>query len=161
MNGSTHLMAGLCAGLTISTAMGLDLLPAAGVALLAGAASLLPDIDHPRSRAARKLGPARGAPGWLLGHRGVTHSLLALAALAGVCWLLLPMPAASAVAAGYGSHLLLDALTPRGVPLLWPLGTRLRTPLTARSGGIVDLLLLWGLGLLGIFLTIQMAAAYL
>lgn len=61
-----------------------------------------------------------------LGHRGPLHSLLA-------CLLLWALASAwagevrgAAMAAGYASHLLLDALTPAGVPLAWPAGGRVR-----------------------------------
>jgi len=61
--------------------------------------------------------------GWPLVHRGLTHTLLA----AGVC---VAVAAArhrrrgAAVGVGYASQLLLDATTPTGVPLLYPLTDR-------------------------------------
>lgn len=76
-----------------------------------------------------------------LRHRGPTHSLVGLAAVAaGLAWLgwhgggvadvgaagTLDRPAVAAFAAGVGvvgvgSHLLADVITPTGVDLLWPL----------------------------------------
>lgn len=66
----------------------------------------------------------------LLSHRGITHSLLAAMATACVIFVLaplaFPLPApwpfriGLAVFAGYLSHLFLDMLTVRGVPLLLP-----------------------------------------
>lgn len=59
----------------------------------------------------------------LLGHRGVTHSLLAIAAVAAAGWLITPALGAG-LAIGYGAHVAADACTPGGVPLLAPLWKR-------------------------------------
>lgn len=81
-----------------------------------------------------------------MGHRGFLYFLLgatvvlALAAFAALFWapsgavwsLLVP-----ALAAGYLSHLLLDALTPGGVPLLWPRGGSTSLPLV-RTGSFFE-----------------------
>ncbi|WP_322801514.1 metal-dependent hydrolase [Thermoflexus sp.] len=90
-----------------------------------------------------------------LPHRGPTHSL-ALAVLWSLLGALLwkEPRLAGAWAAGYLSHLLLDALTPQGIPWLWPLSTgRLRLA-RWRTGSLWDHGILWlsgiaGLGLLG------------
>lgn len=102
--------------------------------------ALLPDVDHPHSRVGRLVKPVSVPLSLLLGHRGVTHSLLAvLAALyaagrLGMAWMAAP------VAVGYLSHLAADALTPAGVPLLWPLRARFALPL-ARTGGMIEIIL--------------------
>jgi inner membrane protein len=61
-------------------------------------------------------------------HRGVTHSLTALAAVTllgwvSTAWALGPSPAIG-LALGYASHLATDALTPRGVELAAPWSRR-------------------------------------
>jgi inner membrane protein len=119
--------------------------------LVAGAwlGSLLPDADRAGSRIyrARKLErrvwPLR-LVGWLartplrllilLGHRGLTHSLLACAGVAALGWLLAPALGAG-LALGYGAHVAADACTPGGVPLLAPLSRR-RCWLLPRRGRI-------------------------
>ncbi len=66
------------------------------------------------------------------GHRGITHSLLALGLLVALGelplfpwhWLHLGL----LIGWGYASHLLADALTKQGVPLLWPLDRRFGFP---------------------------------
>lgn len=66
------------------------------------------------------------------GHRGITHSLLALGLLVALGelpvfpwhWLHLGF----LIGWGYASHLLADALTKQGVPLLWPLDRRFGFP---------------------------------
>jgi inner membrane protein len=84
--------------------------------------ALLPDIDHPHSWVGRRTRPVSTLLAATLGHRGVTHSVLAVAGLVAVL-------AASgerrgfvaALAVGYLSHLAADLLTPRGLRLAWPL----------------------------------------
>jgi inner membrane protein len=128
---------------------GLDL--AVG-AVVAAAAGLAPDADSAGSRAARSGGlPTRLAARALqaaLGHRGPLHSLAALALawwVGLVLGLLLAVDGlAGVVAFGWGVHLLLDALTPRGVPLLWPLGLRFRVPPGLVTGGLAEQVVLLG-----------------
>jgi inner membrane protein len=89
---------------------------------LAVAGSLLPDIDHPQSWVGRRARPVSSVIAAVLGHRGITHSavavvvLIALLAHAGS-----RRGAVSALAIGYLSHLAADMLTPRGLRLAWPL----------------------------------------
>ena len=99
------------------------------LAIIAAGAALLPDLDAQRSKIrSLALGPVRpfdplGAlvyAAW--GHRGPLHSLPGLA----VFGLLVALPLAltwggvysAAALLGYGSHLVLDAMTRHGVPLL-------------------------------------------
>ena len=107
-----------------------------------GLSALAPDVDHAGTPASRVPGA-----GWVLSrvlrHQGVTHSLLACVGW----WLLwsrwlgplrhLPGWVAWAAAAGYGSHLALDAATAAGVPLLWPLPRRFGLRLT-RTGSLAE-----------------------
>src|SRR5919205_1823403 len=88
---------------------------------LAVVGSLLPDIDHPKSWAGKRMRPLSTAWARVLGHRGVTHSVFAVAVC---CWLLLrhglPAALAAPLAVGYLSHLGADLLTPGGLRLAWP-----------------------------------------
>jgi len=105
------------------------------VGLLAGLAALgalLPDLDAHESKI-KHLAIAKGVEPFalpslllsrLLGHRGLLHSLLGwgtAAVVLGVPLFLVagPLPAL-ALTLGYGSHVLLDACTKYGVPLLYP-----------------------------------------
>ena len=89
----------------------------------AAAAALAPEIDDASSLVGKLAGPVSV---WLetrWGHRGPTHSLLGLLA-----FMALTSPIAifghwtiwAAVAVGYLSHLLLDAMTLDGILLFWP-----------------------------------------
>lgn len=110
------------------------------IALALGA--LAPDLDSPHSLLSRLLPPARLIHRrW--GHRTLLHSLLglllattALYLLEQILGLLLPLPAGANVvlffATGYGSHLLADCLTVRGVPLLFPLRVSFAYPSVER-----------------------------
>lgn len=62
----------------------------------------------------------------VLSHRGPLHSLLACLLVWALASAWTGEARAVALAAGYASHLLLDALTPAGVPLAWPAGGRVR-----------------------------------
>lgn len=134
------MSAGAAAGYAVSVAAGLPLVSAeTGVLVAVGAlAALVPDIDHPNSLIRQRTGVLGWLAGGWFGHRGFTHTLVALALVALLAGLLLPLPLAAAVVAGYGSHLLLDALTRSGVPLAWPLtGAAIRLlprPLQVRTG---------------------------
>jgi len=98
-----------------------------------------------------------------LKHRGVSHSLAALAVCTAAAWFLTTvverqldtigmapsaMPAnaagvlATALALGFGSHLLADACTPSGIGPLLPFSSRrwwlLPSQLRGRTGGVLD-----------------------
>ena len=82
--------------------------------------SLLPDIDHPKSLISQKVALLH-YPFRKLGHRKATHSLLAVIISMGLMYLLFGTNYIGwGLGIGYSSHLLLDMLNPRGVPLLYP-----------------------------------------
>ena len=133
MMAGSHVALGAAAWMLAAPHFGQDALHPAGLAL-AVAGSLLPDVDHPRSWAGRRLRPVSILIAAVFGHRGVTHSLLALAG----CWAALlyetvPRGWAAPVVTGYLSHLLADLLTPGGLRLAWPLRGTWSLPL-CRSG---------------------------
>ncbi|AYA40468.1 metal-dependent hydrolase [Xenorhabdus nematophila] len=98
-------------------------------------ASLLPDIDHPSSTLGRLFRFISIPIAKLCGHRGFTHSLLAL--IVGMTLFQTEIPSnwpiptdfIHAMVVGYISHLIADMLTPAGIPLLWPLRTRFCIPI--------------------------------
>ena len=133
MQGKTHLVYGVAAGLAVSG----DWRGAA----LGGLAALLPDwvqINVP----------------WLgetvkgfTGHRGISHWLWTPLALAYLARLYaVPDSAILTFCAGYLSHLLLDLLAD-GIPFLWPL--KRITLAHIKTGGALDNLI-GGAGLLAI-----------
>ncbi|VTM13957.1 membrane protein [Klebsiella pneumoniae] len=75
------------------------------------------------------------------GHRGFTHSLLAVFGALTLFYLkvpdswIVPADALQGLVLGYLSHILADMLTPAGVPLLWPCRWRFRLPILAPRKG--------------------------
>ena len=134
MMAGSHVALGAAAWMLAAPHFGQDSLHPAGLGL-AVAGSLLPDIDHSKSWAGRRLRPLSTLIATIFGHRGVTHSLLALVG----CWVALrygtavPRGWAAPVVTGYLSHLLADLLTPSGLRLAWPLRGTWSLPL-CRSG---------------------------
>jgi inner membrane protein len=97
---------------------------------LASAASLLPDADLPTSKIGRALFWLSTRLEKRFGHRTLTHSFIAIAALA---LLTSPLLLVSSlyfwcVLGGYWSHLWIDMLNIRGADLLWPSPIRVVMP---------------------------------
>lgn len=71
----------------------------------------------------------------LIPHRTLTHGILSV---------LMGYVVSPYLALGQGKYLFLDMMNPKGVPLLWPMGVRFRTPIIhkiVKEGGAAD----WGL----------------
>ena len=132
MTWRTHLVGGVASLALLGAAPAMLSTETLGPAVLAAAlGSLLPDLDAADSRI-KRLDVGGIAPFALpalvlhraFGHRGALHSLLGLLAAG----LLVALPLGSVLGAapawalllGYASHLVLDACTRSGVPLLWP-----------------------------------------
>jgi len=102
---------------------------------------LLPDIDHPKSLLGQRLRWLSHPIARAFGHRGFTHSLLAV--VAGLWLFQINLPQSSPIPAdvlqgltlGYLSHIVADMLTPAGVPLLWPCRWRFRLPILRSQKG--------------------------
>lgn len=98
---------------------------------------ILPDIDTPKSRVGRALPFIAYPASFILGHRGVTHSLLMVTAIAfaayhySLNWLLW-------LALGYFMHLVGDYLTDSGIPALWPSKKRFRFVLYGSTNSISE-----------------------
>jgi inner membrane protein len=136
MMASTHVLFGLNCWLGYAQLRGLPLHPES--IFIAGAASLLPDIDHPKSTFG-SLVPFFSRPiSAIFGHRGITHSLFAI--IAGIYIMHkygYQTEYVAAIVVGYLSHLLGDMMTNSGVPLLWPVKLKMAIPLFS-TGGFVE-----------------------
>lgn len=151
MLGRTHVTGGMisaCASLLLFKQPAHSLPPpvallALGMGMLG---SLLPDIDHPESALGRQLPIVSDGTSLVMGHRGGMHSLLMTClvgaiAMFGACFV---YPSASCLLAasltlGYLSHLVLDALTPSGIPFLWPISERRFSIPLAHTGGLLEI----------------------
>jgi len=114
------------------------------------AGSYLPDIDHPKSAFGSRVLPLSLPISAIFGHRGITHSLIAVVALSGLLWWVfqrvnwhegIAVPVLVGIAVGYLSHLLGDWLTNSGVPLLWPSKRRFVSPLKLCTGDFREYIL--------------------
>lgn len=140
----SHMLMGVASWGTVATTTGQPMDPTTVAAAFFG--SLAPDIDHPRSWLGRRLPFISWPLAGLVGHRGITHSLLAVAAAVSaiVWWPQLGAGLVMAFAVGYLAHLLGDAVTESGIPLFWPLSQRVRLPPAVSVGGLGEVVLLLG-----------------
>lgn len=138
----SHLVMGVAAGYLVA---GWN--PA--MLLAAGVASLLPDLDHPRSYIGNKVPVAPTITRMVLGHRGGLHSLIAALGVGLVANLIWGTSVGMVVAVGYIAHLIGDMLTPSGVPLFWPLKVSVKIPLF-KTGGVLERLVVYPLLLVGL-----------
>jgi inner membrane protein len=133
MLAGSHVALGAAAWLIAAPHFDQPPLDPAGLAL-AVLGGLLPDIDHPKSWVGRRVRPVSTIIAAVFGHRGVTHSLLAVVG----CGMLvqhaaLPQRVTAPLMIGYLSHLAADLLTPGGLRLAWPLRGTWALPL-CRAG---------------------------
>ncbi len=144
MMAKSHVVVGLAAWLAAAPLLHLP--PTDPLYLgLAVVGALLPDVDHPGSWVGRRSRPVSTVVAALLGHRGITHSAMAVA---GLLVLLLQAGGRHAVicalVVGYLSHLAADMLTPRGLRLAWPMRRSWGVPL-CRTGSPAEPLIVLGL----------------
>ena len=137
MLAGSHVALGVAAWAWAAPHLGIATLNPAALTL-AVAGSLLPDLDHPRSWVGQRLRPISRPLAAAFGHRGVTHSLLAVCGGA----LLLRAHGVSRfvvdpLVTGYLSHLGADLLTPAGLRLAWPLRGSVAVPL-CRTGSLAE-----------------------
>ncbi len=133
MMAKSHVALGLAAWIVAAPLLRLSPLDPVHLGL-AAAGSLLPDVDHPKSWVGRRTRPFSSAVAAALGHRGVTHSAVAVLALVALLSHAgYRRGAVSALAVGYLAHLAADMLTPRGLRLAWPLRRTWGVPL-CRTG---------------------------
>lgn len=131
------MIMGFGAGAMVSSGAGIA--PAIAGGLLGAWVGLLPDIDHPNSRISRTFG-ILGFPFRITPHRTLTHAIwipLALGAIA----LAYPHWITLTIASAYLSHIIGDMITPRGVPLFYPLSRRAYGLGLVRTGGLLERLL--------------------
>lgn len=137
MKGTTHIIGGLAAG--VMTTQLFDVTVQQPIVFYSSAliGAILPDICHPKSTLGRRLPLISKSIHRVFGHRAITHSLLFIIGLA---WVLNQLSFGFAadlqagILAGVISHIILDAMTPRGVKLLYPLQTSFQFPLNRYTG---------------------------
>lgn len=94
--------------------------------------SLLPDIDHSKSKLGRLVLPIS----YLMRHRAwYTHSLIG-AFLLPLPFIFLSKPYYIIIALGCLGHIIADTLTPMGTKFIYPLSKRFYSLKIAKTGGI-------------------------
>ncbi|WP_076414932.1 metal-dependent hydrolase [Shewanella sp. UCD-KL12] len=109
--------------------------------------SLLPDLDHPGSTIGKRVLFISIPLSAFFGHRQITHSLWPFV---GVLLLfgadgLMSNEIVLCIAIGYASHLFADILTDSGIPFFWPLQYRFKSLIPAKTGGVFEYVLAYGL----------------
>ncbi len=96
--------------------------------------TLLPDIDEHTSFLGRKIGFLSRLFEYM-GHRTIFHSFLFIAPLTFLFWNFSPM-LAYAFFLGTMSHLILDAITPKGIAPLYPFPYKVKGSI--KTGGMAE-----------------------
>jgi len=144
MMAGSHVVVGVAAWALAAPHLGLPALDPISLVLAIGGA-LLPDIDHPHSWVGRRVRLISYPLAALIGHRGFTHSILAVVACSALLrWRGSGRAVVDPVVVGYLSHLAADLLTPSGLRLAWPLRRRFAIPL-CKTGSPGELVLVMSL----------------
>lgn len=136
MEASTHIVGGLLAGMVLSSVSLLDPMLVAGTCTVATISSLIPDVDLCTSKMGHKTKPVSFVINKLFGHRTLFHSpilyiaihFLMMKYLAGYEWMI------AAFTIGIASHLFLDMLNRKGIPLFYPISKHYHLA-TIKCGG--------------------------
>lgn len=151
MDYKTHRIGGVCAGVIFSAVTITPINPSEKIvysaALILGSVvgSLIPDLDHPKSVIGKKVKPVSKGISKAFGHRGMTHSPIALILYTMFILKLTSNPegyyellfnyGAIGSAVGYLSHLILDMLTIGGIPLFYPMSKKKFKLAKFKTGG--------------------------
>ncbi len=190
MTGKTHMMIGTAAGiiafLNYPTQNGLVII---GASIFG---SLVPDIDHPKSKFNQKILPIKNKffrviVYLLLGlglcyiskeknnqvfillgitlvitslshHRGFTHSLLGLICFSSIVYMAVIEYVPELYIGfvfGYISHLIADFTTKNGIEIFYPWGKNLSFLITIKTGGFLEKLIFWSLGICIVYVIIK------
>lgn len=134
----THLVFGVTAAFGLSHLGWLEV--SVPVFAAAGIGALLPDIDHPGSVVGRRLKLVSIPVSMIFGHRGITHSLIAVVAMAAaIAWQIGSQSWIAALAVGYLTHLIGDWLTPSGIPFLWPNRRKFASPIGFKTNSMTEM----------------------
>lgn len=139
----THILFSLIAGILLSDSF--PNVPSFAFISLCAFFGVFPDIDSLRSKIGNWV-PFSKIAYFILGHRGIFHSLIIPASLWLISGFLGKTEIGIAAVTGYSSHLFLDALTPKGIAPLHPFSRyRLSGPVKTGSWGEYGLLFLLGI----------------
>ncbi|WP_169525116.1 metal-dependent hydrolase [Pseudalkalibacillus hwajinpoensis] len=151
MEGKTHAIGGICLGIASQSYYITQSLDAPEIMVYYGACllgSLLPDICHPGSWTGRRAKVLSKGISRFFGHRTITHSILFVVL---IYWLTSTFTfqydelIQTGLLIGIVSHLILDAMTVRGIQLFYPITLRVRFPVymktASKAEGIISSIL--------------------
>lgn len=171
MTGKTHMLFGLCIGITTSaillkepyTISKLEL--SGGIIIGSVLGSLLPDFDEPNSTIGRRCKPLSHLINAIFGHRGITHAPIIHIILINFLMLssqffsnnikLLGISFIIGLFLGGISHLILDSATVMGIPLLYPFSKRTYPYLKFKTGSKSEVLIRIAILVITIIILIQ------
>src|SRR5699024_10167986 len=136
MTGKTQLVGGVASALVVASATSYD----PTTLIISGAVGgLLPDIWHSGSNIGRKWPVVSRLANIIFGPRTLTHSVLFLL----IIWILSVAFLTNesityGLLTGMRSHFILDAATKNGIKLLYPASLTVRFPITTRTGGVIE-----------------------
>jgi inner membrane protein len=109
--------------------------------------ALIPDICHQGSTLGRKIPLLSWGINKTFGHRTITHSLFFLFGITALLKYLVPQYPIIYIGMFIGvlSHLVLDALIPSGIQLLYPLKMKIRFPIYTRTGSMMEYIFFFSL----------------
>jgi inner membrane protein len=143
MMAGSHVVVGLGAWTLVAPHLGLPSMDPLALGLTT-IGSLLPDIDHPSSWVGRRVPMISRPLAAMFGHRGVTHSVLAvLVCLLFLRWQGFSRTVVDPLVIGYLSHLAADLLTTSGLRLAWSSRKRQAIPL-CRTGSVGEAVVVAG-----------------
>lgn len=137
MLGVTHALAGAAVATMVSPRQ------RTAAAIVGAVSGLIADIDEPNSVLGSKIPWISTTLNLILGHRGLTHTVIFALIVACLGWGLGPLigltrrKCAFLTFLGVLSHVAIDSLTPMGTQALWPLPARLAGPV--HTGSVPEL----------------------
>lgn len=150
MTGKTHIMAGIAATTAVA-AMNNDY-DATWLIATGALGGIIPDICHSGSKIGRRFPVLSKVVNTIFGHRTFTHSLLFLALMAFILTRFVDNTSIiTGLLIGMATHLVLDASTKNGIKLLYPASITIRLPITTRTGGTVENIVLLVLTIVTIY----------
>jgi len=149
MTGKTHMLGGAAAGVFASVYFQLPFEAALATTAISTLGSLVPDIDHKNSKISNAAKPVGTVISTLFGHRGLFHFWLFYLGfgIAGIIAFPQYIIYICALVMGIGTHLLLDAQNPMGIPLFYPFSKKRIRMLKIKTGSKAESLLTMGLGI--------------
>jgi Predicted membrane-bound metal-dependent hydrolases len=148
MIGKTHMLGGAAAGVLASAYFQLPFETALATTAISTLGSLIPDIDHKNSKISNTAKPVGAVVNTIFGHRGLFHFWLFYLGLGVAGIIVYPqyITYICALVMGIGTHLLLDAQNPMGIPLFYPFSKKRIHMLKIKTGSKTESLLAMGLG---------------